>query len=308
MQNSLNHFIEIFERNIQRSQFAKNLIILYTEEYQSLAHSIHQELAPSFNISIKKLNSIFDVNLENYILEKDIFLLFYTMPWQALKEYLTNVRPILTKYNQRAYIVRDCLDDFAKIYQTSFADITEHHAQLMKLGATTREVMINNHLGTDLIFRFAANTCWRQIDGTNIPGEIVPAEISNYTPDVNGRVVFTGALVSLMPIGKKYGHIKDPITMDIKNGFIETIDCENKNLENDLLTIFDYTKGNREIVELGIGTNSAIQLKGISAPFEERKAGFHLGTGGYQAKTQHIDFVFADSEIYFDGVRIMSPG
>ncbi len=77
-------------------------------------------------------------------------------------------------------------------------------------------------------------------------------------------------------------------------------------MEADLLKIFNYCEGNGEIVELGIGTNSGIQLVGMSAPFEERKAGFHLGTGGYKPKSQHIDFVFDSSEIYFDGDCIFS--
>jgi len=169
-----------------------------------------------------------------------------------------------------------------------------------------RKVFIKNKLGTELEFVFEQPSPWRHIDGTNIPNEVVPSEISNYTPHVNGRIVFTGVMVSLVPIGKKYGHVKEPVTFDIENGFIKQVNCKNHALQQDLLNIFNYCEGNGEVVELGIGTNSALNLVGLSAPFEERKAGFHLGVGGYQPKTQHIDFVMDDAEIYFDGECIFS--
>jgi len=306
MQNSLQNFIEIFDLNFKNSKLSKNLNIIYTDEYEALAASVFHHLKSSFNVSIQKIHTIFDDNLEKAILEKDVFLLFYTMPWNELKKYYVTVRPLLKRYHDRSYIVRDCLNDFEHIYATPFSEINRINSGLIQLGANTKKVVIKNALGTELEFLFEQHSPWRNIDGTNIPNEIVPSEVSNYTSLVNGRVVFTGTLLSLVPIGKKYGQIKDPITLHIENGFIKNISCSNADLQSDLLKIYDYCEGNREIVELGIGTNSGVQTKGMSAPFEERKAGFHLGTGGYQPKSQHIDFIFDDSEIYFDGNCVFS--
>ena len=137
-------------------------------------------------------------------------------------------------------------------------------------------------------FTFEEPSQWRSIDGTNIANEVVPSEVSTYTPNVNGMVVFTGVLVSLVPIGKKYGHIQHPITFHIENGLIISTHCDNKELETDLLNIFNYCPGNREIV-IRNWNQSCYKLL-ISAPFEERRVS--LGTGGYQPNTQHIDFVF----------------
>lgn len=296
----IRNFIELFELNVYKSGLAKNLTILYTDEYELIAVSIFKQLKSSFNVSIKKLESIFDPHLESYILEKDIFLLFFTFPWANAKNYYSSVRPLLTRYTNRSYVVRDCKNDFEHIYARPVAEIQQLNQALIKLGENTSKVLIKNSLGTELEFTFTSKPSWHSIDGTNVPNEIVPAEVSTYTPQVNGRVVFTGALVSLVPIGKKYGLIKEPITLNIENGFIKSVHCRHTELENDLLKIYAHCEGNSEIVELGIGTNSGVKLVGMSAPFEERKFGFHLGTGGSQSKSQHIDFIFDDSEIYFE--------
>lgn len=306
MQNSLHHFTELFELNINNHQLSRQLVILYTPEYEQIALAIYDCIKSSFTVSLRKLTSIFDSNLEKYILEKDIFLLLYTMPWANLKTYYSQVRPVLTRQLERSFVIRDCIHDFEKIYAVSFTEIKSRHDALIELGNQTKKVLIKNELGTHLEFSFPTHSPWRSIDGTNIANEIVPSEVSNHTPIVNGVVVFTGTLVSLIPIGKKYGRIQIPIILKIENGLIVATQCDNKDLENDLINIFDYCQGNHEVVELGIGTNSAIELLGISAPFEERKAGFHLGTGGYQPKSQHIDFIFDSSEIYFDDYCVFS--
>jgi leucyl aminopeptidase (aminopeptidase T) len=215
------------------------------------------------------------------------------------------VRPVLAKYLNRSFILRDCLQSFDQIYGSPFSELNDRHQQLIQLGNQTRKVLIKNILGTELEFIFKEQTPWREINGINLANEILPSEISNYTPTVNGKVVFTGSIISLLPLAQVHGYIKQhPIIFNIENGFIQSLSCENKKLENDLLKIYDYCKGNSEIVELGIGTNVNIKLLGIGAPFEERKSGFHLGTGGYQAQSQHIDYVFDSSEIYFDDVCV----
>lgn len=302
---SISNFLELLELNLYKSGFSKNLTLLYTDEYEHIAVPLFNHMQSSFNVSIKKLSSIFDSNLESYILEKDIFLLFFTFPWKDIKNYFSVVRPLLVRNASRSYVIRDCSNSFEQIYAMPFEKIKQLNQTLMKLGENTHTVLIKNSLGTELEFTFE-KASWHSIDGTNSPNELVPSEVSTYTSHVNGKVVFTGALLSLVPIGKKYGLIKEPIILNIENGFIKKVSCNHAPLENDLQKMFEYCEGNREIVELGIGTNSGVKLMGISAPFEERKVGFHLGIGGSQVKSQHLDFIFDDSEIYFDQQCIFS--
>jgi leucyl aminopeptidase (aminopeptidase T) len=301
----INNFLEIFELNVYKSGLSKNLIILYTAEYEHIAVLIFNQIKSFFNVSSKKLESIFDKNLETYILEKDIFLLFFSFPWKDIKNYYSIVRPLLIRYAKRSYVIRDCVNNFKHIYAMSFEKINQLNQILIKLGENTQKVLIKNSLGTELEFIFEKQS-WHSIDGTNIPNEVVPSEVSTYTPHVNGRVVFTGALLSLVPIGKKYGLIKEPIILNIENGFVRKVSCNDVAIQNDLQKMYEYCEGNSEIVELGIGTNSGVKLLGISAPFEERKTGFHLGIGGSQVKSQHLDFIFEDSDIYFDQQCIFS--
>jgi len=129
--SALQNFADILTRNLNHHQLSKRIIILHTAEYTELAENVFTYLQSFFNADIKQLNTIFDHDLEKYIVSQDIFLLFYTLPWHDLKNYYAIVRPILTKYMHRSYIVRDCLHHFNHIYQNDFASIQKLHDNIL---------------------------------------------------------------------------------------------------------------------------------------------------------------------------------
>ncbi|MDR8100034.1 leucyl aminopeptidase, partial [Burkholderia cenocepacia] len=76
----------------------------------------------------------------------------------------------------------------------------------------------------------------------------------------------------------------------------------------DFTTYLDRHANHRRIEDFGIGTNLGIRgLYGRNAGFEERHPGLHLGLGGGENGSHHLDLIFArgtlslDERIVFDG-------
>ena len=66
----------------------------------------------------------------------------------------------------------------------------------------------------------------------------------------------------------------------------------------------DKCAGNRIVEEFGIGTNLNVRLHGRNASFEERHPGLHLGLGGGERGSHHLDLVFSSGTILFDDTVI----
>ena len=76
-------------------------------------------------------------------------------------------------------------------------------------------------------------------------------------------------------------------------------------LEKDLYYYLDRDPSHRIIEEIGIGTNEGIkELYPVNAGFIERHPGLHLGLGGKEKGSVHMDFISCDSQIAFDNQMI----
>ena len=163
--------------------------------------------------------------------------------------------------------------------------------------------------GSKLSIQINKNKKWTNIDGVSMP-DIIPGEVATASQNIDGNINFTGTFLSLIPFALKYGCIqKNQLTFNIKNGTIVSMGGENASLLKDLEFHFEKHPNNKIIEEVGFGTNFGVtKLRGLNTAFEERHCGLHLGFGGREKGSHHLDFIFADGNIHFDEQLIYKNG
>jgi aminopeptidase len=132
--------------------------------------------------------------------------------------------------------------------------------------------------------------------------DLIPGEVATSSNKINGTIHFTGTFLSLIPFALKYGLIgKDELILKIENSRVISMSGKNKNLVKDLEFFFEKHPNNRTIEEVGLGTNFGIKkLRGLNTAFEERHCGLHLGFGGREKGSHHLDFIFQEGCLFFD--------
>ena len=188
---------------------------------------------------------------------------------------------------------------FDEIYSIPYSRVSALNQGIIDLANLSKNMTITSELGTDLHINLQSCEPWTNLDGIN-HCDILPSEVATFTHDINGKFVFCGLLLSALPFGLKYGLI-GPVFISIEQGIIKSLTTKNKELERDFLTYLDKAPSHRNIEEIGIGTNEGLKrLYPVNAAFAERHPGLHLGLGGKEKGSIHLDLVSNDSQIYFD--------
>ena len=141
-------------------------------------------------------------------------------------------------------------------------------------------------------------------EGGNLPsGEVYLAPWEDQT---NGRVVVDGSMASV-------GLCETPITIDIVNGYAETI-TGGKEAEK-LIELFEKSgREARAVAEFGIGTNYKAKLIGMILEDEKVLGTIHIAfgnnltMGGCISVSSHLDGLVKKPDVYFDNELIMKKG
>lgn len=172
--------------------------------------------------------------------------------------------------------------------------------------------------GTDIRVEFSPQLNWVKTSGFitadkwgNLPG----GEIFTAPQNINGIFVVDGVVGNYLC--QKYGDLqKTPLAIEIENGRIRQMSCENK----DLLREFDayvHTDTNSDRVgEFAIGTNLAAKKIIGNILQDEKMPGIHIAfghpysehTGADWTSTTHIDCVGRDFDVWFEAEQIMQAG
>jgi leucyl aminopeptidase (aminopeptidase T) len=215
----------------------------------------------------------------------------------------------------------DCADRFEDLFAIPPDEITKVNSELLERvdgGSILRAV---NDDGTNLSIQLSKQYDWVMIDGFverehDLTVNLPPGEIATYPARVDGTVVFRGALLGTIPIGRKYGLIEDPITLQIEQSVITRIDAPSPSMQADLEFCLKAVPYADHVCEIGLGTHPAIRsLTGLNYSFEEKHLGFHIGFGASLAQQNvervthhHLDMMFAEIRLDLDGAPLFSAG
>ena len=201
---------------------------------------------------------------------------------------------------KKSIIFKDYLDKFYEAFSIPPQRIQKINESLIVRAKSCSKIVAKDQSGTNISFGIHESQKWTNINGKGNQ-DLIPGEIATHSENINGQVSFLGTFLSTIPFAKKYGVINTPLKFKITNSTISQVSSENKELEKDFNHYLMQNPSNSRVEEFGIGTNEGIaSLYGQNAGLEERHCGLHLGLGGGQMGSHHLDLIFSHSEIWFD--------
>lgn len=207
------------------------------------------------------------------------------------------------------------LDGLSTDYNTLF-NITE---KIYNLAKNAKEIKVTSEKGTNIIATFDKKLKWVSSHGKikrssgkswqNLPG----TETFTCPLNVNGTIV---AEILGDYFSEKYGHLKTPLIINIKDSFVYEATCENKELELEFKKYIFTSPLSNKVGEFAIGTN--IGLKNFIGNLlqDEKFPGIHIAFGHpYPKETKakwdsptHLDVIPTEVNIFIDKKQIMKSG
>jgi len=148
---------------------------------------------------------------------------------------------------------------------------------------TAKTIRVTTKMGTDLTAEFdhtGKNLTWHAADGdltkqgtfSNLPdGEDFTTPLN-----VNGKFVTT---LLGDHFASKYGVLKNPVTIEIKDGYAVSVSCKNKELKAEILSYLKNGENTDRVGEFAIGTNVNVTHFIGNMLADEKAAGVHIAFG-----------------------------
>ena len=181
-----------------------------------------------------------------------------------------------------------------------------------------KTIRVTTEKGTNFVAEFAPPAKWLKFDGliTKDQWDNLPAgEVFTCPENANGKVVVDGILGDYL--AAKFGMVEsNPVTYQIKDSRVVSIECNNKKIKNELAEYIKTDENADRIGEFGIGTNIGLkEFAGVMVQ-DEKFPGVHIAVGdphgsatGVDWKSGvHCDGVIRDVTIEVDGLFIMKDG
>ena len=276
----------------------------YTEQVNALSDYALENQLP-YKIHVVCFDEVKSSYILEYINSCDCFVFWYdaitlNKPNPKGPEVIQPLLPKMRENWKKSIIFKDYHDKFYQAFSIAPARIYEINQKLISQACESSEIKVKNNNGTSISFSPTNSQKWTNING-NGNYDLIPGEIATHSDSINGVVFFTGTFLSTIPFARKYGVITQPLQFEIVNSTIINAFSENQELEDDFKHYLKQNPSNSKIEEFGIGTNEAVKsLYGQNAGLEERHCGLHLGLGGGQVGSHHLDLIFTHSEIWFD--------
>ena len=292
-------------------------LFAYEKPYRQLATAVAEAgRSRGTAVDLLAVETVTPDQLRTRLMAADKFLCAFNRTFAAgLTEHVDVMVECGVEWPERAYTLSDISADFVRILQADPRVIADLNARLIRTLQEGRELWVRDDRGTSLRVRFDPQYEWVNQDGFTEAGyaltmNLPMGEVATYTPDVEGELVFVGGLLGTIPIGRKYGPIREPVRMSIRAGRATAIDTSDRALLKDLLFCLDFDHYTRQVNEIGFGTNPAITgpVRGYNYKHEESRLGFHLGFGASLAQQNverltphHLDLLLDDCQMYLDG-------
>lgn len=294
-----------------------SVLFAYEKPYRQVAAAAAEAgRSRATQVDLLAVDAVTPDELRRRLMAADKFLCAFNRTFATgLSEHVKVMVECGVEWPERAFTLSDISADFVRIFQADPWVIADLNARLIRTLQEGRELEVRDDRGTSLRIRFDPQYEWVNQDGfteadyaliMNLP----MGEVATYTPEVEGELVFVGGLLGTIPIGRKYGPIKEPVRISIRAGRAVEIDTSNRAFLNDLLFCLDFDHYTRQVNEIGFGTNPAITgpVRGYNYKHEESRLGFHLGFGASLAQQNverltphHLDLLLDDCQMYLDG-------
>jgi leucyl aminopeptidase (aminopeptidase T) len=241
--------------------------------------------------------------------DQKFFIIIFNDHFDDIFKQLVEKKEFFTKNWKRTFKISGMQNHFSEIYKYSPQELSRFTHRIADIFNQSQRAVYETEHGTYIKFDISQSEDFTVVDG--IKGyDSVPGEIATYPQNAEGHVVFEGTFLSLIPFAIKYGIVKKgDLEFDIQNQTIVNVTGNNQELINDLKNHFAHHSDNAHIDEFGIGTNLGItQVYGLNSVFEERHIGLHLGLGGRERGSIHLDLLFSGGNLSCDGRMIYQNG
>lgn len=189
--------------------------------------------------------------------------------------------------------------------------------QVYELVRSAHIIHVTSAKGSDVTATFNPDWKWVPCHGRYAKqgewGNLPEGEVFTAPATVDGVLVceVLGDFFS-----EKYGVLKHPITLTIKDGYITTVSCEDAAIENEVRDyLFSTPNGNRA-GEFAIGTLTSLKQLSGNLLQDEKMPGLHVAfgnpypqfTGADWSANIHVDVIPTSCTIEVDGREIMRDG
>ena len=223
----------------------------------------------------------------------------------------TNARRNASKNGVRIATMPDILEEtFLRALDANYWQIAERSQAIAGLMVKTKIIRVKSPSGTAITFSkekrmglIDAGILINPGDFSNLPaGEVYVAPIEE---SARGTIVVDGSMAGI-------GLLEQPLTLDIKYGFAESITGYGAEKLSQMLKPFGRPAFN--LAEFGIGTNDKARLCG--SPLEDEKVigtvhfalGDNITMGGKVSVAIHLDGIITKPTVWFDEQLIMKDG
>ncbi|MGB3617445.1 MAG: aminopeptidase [Catalinimonas sp.] len=202
--------------------------------------------------------------------------------------------------------------------RADFRAIDELSSRLIAKARRAETIRVTSAAGTDLVARFTPEIKWIKTSGLITPekwGNLPGGEIFTSPVTVDGTFVVDGVVGDYLC--EKYGDLKaTPLTIDLKEGRIQHLACDNQELLDEFNTYTHTDENSDRAGEFAIGTNIAVKEVIGHILQDEKIPGIHIAfghpysehTGAKWRSTTHIDCVMTGANIWLDDEQVMADG
>lgn len=190
--------------------------------------------------------------------------------------------------------------------------------EVYELVKHAKQIRVTNPTGTDLTGTFDHKSLkwviwdgFYQKQGTwgNLP------EGETFTSPVNVEGVITASIMGDF-FSKKYGLLKEPLRLEIQNGFLVSCTHPDQAMAQEFWSYLDGVENGRRIGEFAVGTNEFLGKLIGNLLQDEKFPGVHVAfgnpyanyTGATWDSPVHVDVVIEQTSAWVDGQQIMQDG
>lgn len=198
-----------------------------------------------------------------------------------------------------------------------YIEINRLTYQVLEIVEKAREIKVTSSRGTEITVEIDPDLKWVPCHGLyHQPGDwgnLPEGEVFTCPGNLDGVLVVDVLGDYFSP---KYGVLEHPLTIEVEDGFVRKVDCQNGALAEEFQAYLNSVENGTRAGEFAIGTNTAVTELTGNLLQDEKIPGIHVAfgnpsgheTGADWTSEVHVDVVPVECTIVVDGVTLMEKG